>query len=143
MLKPNVTKRISTDYPTINQLTISASYPLFVIEELKGSIEQAMFIPIIDMQKGYYHIGLTDNTINISAFITPFRLYNYTVMPFGMCNVPPTFQRAINYTIQGLEDVMSYLDDLLVTSDSWDVHICRLHSLFSLLDKAGFTIRLD
>lgn len=140
--KPDGTSRLCTDYRKINRVTIPDSYPLPLIEELVDSIGQAKFITKIDMQKGYYQIGLTENAKNISAFITPFGLYNYTVMPFGMCNAPATFQRAINYTIQGLEGVKSYLDDLLVISDSWDVHIRRLRSLFSRLDEAGFTINL-
>ncbi|XP_063585832.1 uncharacterized protein LOC134763205 [Penaeus indicus] len=140
--KSDGTSRLCTDYRKLNKVTIPDSYPLPLIEELVDSIGQAKFITKIDMQKGYYQIGLTDNAKTISAFITPFGLYNYTVMPFGMCNAPATFQRAINYTIQGLEGVKSYLDDLLVISDSWDVHIRRLHALFSRLDEAGFTINL-
>ncbi|XP_047478502.1 uncharacterized protein LOC125031660 [Penaeus chinensis] len=140
--KSDGTSRLCTDYRKLNKVTIPDSYPLPLIEELVDSIGQAKFITKIDMQKGYYQIGLTDNAKIISAFITPFGLYNYTVMPFGMCNAPATFQRAINYTIQGLEGVKSYLDDLLVISDSWDVHIRRLRSLFSRLDEAGFTINL-
>ncbi|XP_047479369.1 uncharacterized protein LOC125032316 [Penaeus chinensis] len=140
--KPDGTSRLCTDYRKLNKVTIPDSYPLPLIEELVDSIGQAKFITKIDMQKGYYQIGLTDNAKIISAFITPFGLYNYTVMPFGMCNAPATFQRAINYTIQGLEGVKSYLDDLLVISNSWDVHIRRLRSLFSRLDEAGFTINL-
>ncbi|MEO0790884.1 MAG: reverse transcriptase family protein, partial [Bacteroidota bacterium] len=140
--KPGGSNRLCTDYRKVNQITVPDSYPLPLIDDLIDSVGQAKFITKIDLQKGYYQIGLTDNAKSISAFITPFVLFQYTVMPFGMINAPATFQGAINYTIQGLEGINSYLDDLLVISDTWEAHVERLKSLFGFLSDAGFTINL-
>ena len=118
--KPNGAFRLCTDYRKVNKVTVPDSYPLPLIDVLIDNVGKSEFLTKIDLQKGYYQIGLTEKAKAISAFITPFGLFQYNVMPFGLCNAPATFQRSINYTIQGLEGVSSYLDDLLVMSTTWD-----------------------
>lgn len=140
--KPDGTFRLCVDYRKVNQVTIQDSYPLPLIDDLVDAIGKAKFLTKIDLQKGYYQIGLTEKAKLISAFITTFGLFQFKVMPFGMCNAPATFQRSINYILHGLEGVSSYLDDLLVKSDTWIDHIARLRSLFLRLAEAGFTINL-
>ena len=120
--KPNGAFRLCTDYRKVNKVTVPDSYPLPLIDVLIDNVGKSEFLTKIDLQKGYYQIGLTEKAKAISAFITPFGLFQYNVMPFGLCNAPATFQRSLNYTIQGLEGVSSYLDDLLVMSTTWDVH---------------------
>lgn len=66
---------------------------------------------------------LTEKARVTSAFITPFGLYKYLVMPFGMRNSPATFQRVMNFTLQGLEGVHVYLDDILILSETWSQHL--------------------
>ena len=63
-------------------------------------------------------------------------------MPFGMHNAPSTFQRIINHVIRDFEGVSTYLDDLLVVSETWEEHLKKLHALFSRLSDAGLTINL-
>lgn len=86
--KPDGSSRFCTDYRKVNQVTVPDSYPLPLIEDLIDVVGKSRFLSKINLQKGYYQIGLTDNAKLISAFITPFGLYQNTVMPFGMCNAP-------------------------------------------------------
>lgn len=86
--KPDGSSRFCTDYRKVNQVTVPDSYPLPLIEDLIDVVGKSRFLSKIDLQKGYYQIGLTDNAKLISAFITPFGLYQYTVMPFSVCNAP-------------------------------------------------------
>ncbi|XP_068249716.1 uncharacterized protein [Palaemon carinicauda] len=96
--------RFCTDYRKINNVTIKDSYPLPLIDDLIDSVGQAKFVTKIDLLKGYYQVGLTEKAKLISAFITPFGLFQYEVMPFGLTNAPSTFQRLVNFIIQDLED---------------------------------------
>ena len=140
--KPDGSSRFCTDYRQVNKVTVPDSYPLPLIEDLIDSVGVAKWVTTIDLLKGYYQIPLSDEARVISAFITPFGLYQYTVMPFGLSNAPATFQRAINYVIQDLEGTAAYLDDLVVTSDDWAQHLTRLRRLMGRLQEAGFTINL-
>ena len=53
----------------------------------------------------------------IAAFITPTSLYSFAVMPFGLCNVPASFQRIMNWVVGDMKDCVVYLDDAVVYSD--------------------------
>lgn len=140
--KPDGSHRFCTDYRRINKVTISDSYPLPLIEDLIDRVGQSRFVTTIDLQKGYYQISLTEKARKISAFITPFGLYHYTVMPFGLCNAPATFQRIINYVIQGLIGIYAYIDDIVIISDTWEQHLSRVTELFQRLKDAGLTVNL-
>lgn len=92
--------------------------------------------------KGYYQIPLSDKAKEISAFITPFGLFQYKVLPFGMYNAPASFQRVMDWVIAGLNGVGAYLDDVVVTGDTLNEHLASLHLLMGRLQKAGLTINL-
>ena len=134
--------RVCTDYRKVNMVTIKDSYPLPRVDDIIDAIGTAKFATKIDLLKGYYQIELSDSAKEISAFITPFGLFEYTVMPFGMSNAPATFQRIINHSIQDLEGAYAYLDDIVVVGDTWDEHFERLHKLLQRLKEVGLTINL-
>ena len=134
--------RFCTDYRKVNQVTIKDSYPLPLIDDIIDSVGQAKFVTKIDLLKGYYQVGLTERAKLISAFITPFGLFQYEVMAFGLTNAPSTFQRLVNFIIQDLEGIYCYLDDILIIAETWKEHVLRLRSLFLRLEAAGLTINL-
>ena len=141
--KPDGTSRLCTDYRKLNEVTIPDAYPLPLLDSLIDVVGESRYLTTIDLQKGYYQLGLTQGAMEKSAFITPFGLFQYRVLPFGMCNAPATFQRTINFVIQDLDGVYAYLDDLLVVSDSWEDHMNKLKQLFHRLAEAGLTINLS
>jgi len=60
---------------------------------------------------------LSERVREIAAFIMPTGLFSYTVMPFGLRNVPATFQRLMNRVVGDLEGCSVYLDDVVIYSD--------------------------
>ena len=124
-------------------MTIKDSFPLPRIIDILDSIGNAVFLTQIDMLKGYYQIPLTDTAKLMSAFITPFGLFQYERLPFGMSNAPATFQRMVNHLIQDLDGVYAYLDDLVVIASTWQEHLTRLRALFAKLREMGLTINLS
>ena len=140
--KPNGQVRLCTDYRKLNNVTIKDSYPLPRIDDIIDAVGKAKFLTQIDMLKGYYQIPLTKKAKLISAFVTPFGLFEYTRLPFGLCNAPATFQRVINTNIQDLDGTYAYLDDILIVSDTWEEHLRRLCALLARLKKIGLTINL-
>lgn len=62
----------------------------------------------------------------MSAFVTPDHFLQFTVMPFGMCNAPATFQRLVNQVLGDVPNCRAYLDDIVVCSTGWLAHITVL-----------------
>ena len=126
----------------MNKVTVPDFYPLPLIENLLDRVGNAPFVTTIYLLKVYYQISVLETAKGILSLITPFSLYQYTVMAFGLSNAPATFQRAIKYITQNLEGTSTYLDYLLVISDSWEEHLVRLRQLMDRLQEAGLSINL-
>ncbi|XP_068204810.1 uncharacterized protein [Palaemon carinicauda] len=140
--KKNGKFRLCTDYRKINNLTIKDSYPLPRIQDIIDQVSNSTYLTQIDLLKGYYQIKLTETAKEISLFITPFGLFSYNVMPFGLANAPATFQRVMSLILQDLEKVFVYLDDIIIASDTWVNHIQKIKEVFSRLKQHGLTINL-
>lgn len=134
--------RMCVDYRKVNSNTKNDSFPLPRIDDCLDRIGSAKFITKLDLLKGYWQVPLSDRAREISAFVTPFGLYECKVMPFGMKNAACTFQRLMNRVICGLEGTEIYIDDLVVYSNDWDTHMLRLRKVFEALRSAGLVVNL-
>lgn len=140
--KPDHTYRFCTDYRKVNGVTKPDSYPLPRIEDCIDQVGAARYVSKFDLLKGYYQVPLTPRAQEISAFITPSGLYSYTRMAFGLRNAPSSFQRLMNRVVAGLEGCAVYIDDVVCYSDTWEVHLARIRSLFERLAAANLTVNL-
>lgn len=134
--------RMCVDYRKVNLHTKNDSFPLPRIDDCIDRIGSAKFITKLDLLKGYWQVPLSDRAREISAFVTPFGLYECKVMPFGMRNAACTFQRLMNRVVCGLEGTEIYIDDLVVHSNDWKTHLLRLSNVFEALRAAGLVINL-
>jgi len=78
-----------------------------------------------------------------TAFITHNGLYEFNVLPFGLCNSPATFQRTMTHILRGLEwDVcLVYIDDLIIFSWTYDKHLRHLEQVFKCLREANVRLK--
>lgn len=96
--------RFITDFRKVNAVTVSDCYPLPRMEDCIDNLGTAKYVSKLDMLKGYWQVPLTERASNISAFATPDNFMQYTVMAFGMCNAPATFQRLVNTVLSGISN---------------------------------------
>lgn len=85
---------------------------------------------------------LSEHARVVSAFTTYDALYACRVLPFGMKNAHACFQRLMNQVTRGLENVVTYIDDVVVFSDSLESHVEHLRALFARLAEAGLVVNL-
>lgn len=110
------------------------------MEDSIDSIGPAVFITKLDLLKGYWQVPLTSRASDISAFVTPDHFLQYTVMAFGMRNVPATFQRLMHMVLGDIPHCNVYLDDVVVYSYTWEEHLHSLAVVFSRLAEASLTL---
>lgn len=117
--------RAIQDYRKLNEGTIKNKYPLPLINELIDKVKDAKFITKLDVRWGYYNIRLREGDEWKAAFRTNLGLFEPTVMFFGLCNAPATFQAFVNTIFKELihrDVVVIYLDDILIFSKDRHSH---------------------
>ena len=142
--KKDGTKRFCVDYRKINYLTITDSHPLPRIDELLEQFRISKWFSSMDLASGYWQIGMKEEDIQKTAFTCAYGLYEFKVMPFGLKNAPPTFQRLMNRLFRPYLDefVVIYIDDILVYSKTFEEHMKHLKIVFEILRKAELKIKL-
>ena len=134
--------RFCVDYRKLNQVAKFDAYPMPRIDEVIDKIGPVKYITTLDLAKGYWQIPLSPESKEKTAFVTPFGLYEFEVMPFGLHNAPATFQRMMDHVFQGCESFAgAYLDDVVIFSLTWEEHLKHLAEVFSRLNEAGLTVK--
>src|SRR5437588_12919396 len=123
--KPDGTLRLCIDYRGLNKITIKIRYPLPLMNELRDRLGKAKFFTKLDLKNGFYLLRIAKGDEWKTAFRCRYGLYEYTVMPFKLCNAPSTFQSMINDIFHDLldEGVVVYLDDILIYNEDEEAHI--------------------
>ena len=99
----------------------------------------------MDLASRYWQVGMKKEDIEKTTFVTPFGLYKFLVMLFGLNYAPGTFQRLMNRVLQDhLGDFIAvYLDDVIIyTKGSFEQHINHIRQVFKALRKANLKIKL-
>ncbi len=119
------------------------AYAMPRMEEMFESIGTASVSSTLDLSKDYWQIPMAADSREKTAFATPFGLYEFELMPFGLHNEAVTFQRTINHVLRGCQKfARSYLDDVVVYSHSWSEHLQHLQEVFERLQQAALTVKL-
>lgn len=141
--KKNGSWRVCGDYRRLNARTIPDRYPLPRIEDVSNILHNKNIFSKIDLQQAYYQIPIAKEDKEKTAVITPFGLFEFNFMPFGLRNAPATFQRFISNVLRGLDFVFYYLDDILIASENEKAHESHLKILFKRMNDFGLKINMS
>ena len=106
------------DYRKLNSVTIDERFPLPLIKDLVDRVARASIYTILDLAWGFWSVPLDEDSIEKTAFVTPFGQFEWLVMPMGLKNAPATFQRIMQLVLDEFEGVATYLDDIVIFNDN-------------------------
>jgi hypothetical protein len=139
--KPNGKSRMVIDYRKLNQKIEIDPVPLPVLHSAFDWFGDAEYFTVIDLNQAYHQIPLKEESKDITSFCTPWNLYRFTRVPFGISVGAQTLTRLLDSIFHDLKFryLFNYLDDVVVYSKTFEEHMTHLQEVFTRLQKAGLT----
>ena len=135
--------RFCVDYRELNSVTRKDAYPLPRIDDTLDTLAGAKWFSTLDLLSGYWQVEMDEADKPKTAFCTPEGLFEFNVMPFGLCNAPATFQRLMDSVLAGLQwsSCLVYLDDIIVIRKTFEDHLRNLAEVFDRLRSANLKLK--
>ena len=135
--------RFCIDYRKVNAVTQKDSYPLPRIDDCLDSLGGNAWFHTLDLASGYWQCEIEEEDRPKTAFATHSGLYQFKVLPFGLCNAPAVFERLMELVLKGLnyERCLCYLDDVVIFGKSFDEAILNLAKVLNRFRKANLKVR--
>ena len=114
--------RFCVDYRRLNDVTEKDACPLPRVDDNLDALAGAKLFSTLDLASGYWQVEMDPHDAEKTAFCTRYGLYQWRVMPFGLCNAPSTFERLMEKVLSGLQwkIALLYLDDIIVFPPQWN-----------------------
>ncbi|KAH9092368.1 hypothetical protein LEN26_018453 [Aphanomyces euteiches] len=135
--KPDSSIRFCIDYRKLNDVTIKDRYPMPRVDDLLVVLGKSKYFSTMDVASGYWNVRMEEESIPKTAFVCKFGLYEWLVMPFGLCNAVPQFERLLEDVLrdQLWMSCLVYLDDVMVFSPDFATHISRLRDVLTAMGE--------
>ena len=134
--------RICGDFSvTVNPVSKLDKYPIPRVEDLFARLRKGKYFSKLDLSQTYQQLPLDEESKKYVVINTHRGLFQYTRLPFGISSAPGIFQRIIESLLQGIDGVVVYLDDILITGSTEEGHLKALDEVLSRLDRAGLRVK--
>jgi len=134
--------RFCVDFRKLNAITKKDSYPIPRIDDMLDRLAGNTWFSSLDLKSGYWQVRIRPEDREKTAFSIGKGLWQFTVMPFGLCNAPATFERLMEEVLQQLINkiCLVYLDDVIIFSEDFEDMLERLEQVFHRLRSANLKL---
>ena len=139
--KSNGEKRLCVDFRALNKITRTYIWPMPRAEDIFAKLGKALYFTTLDLRAGYHHIALDKDSIKKTGFCFPFGKYEYLKVPFGLAQAPAYFQNLMNKVLHGLNFAFSYLDDIIIFSETPEEHLKHIRIVLKRLQSANLKMK--
>jgi len=138
--KADGTWRPCGDFRQLNLQTQPDRYTCPNLADFSSKLAGCTVFSKLDLRKGYHQVPVHPRDVHKTAIITPFGLFEFLRMPFGLRNAGQTFQRLMDEVLVGIPFVFCYLDDVLVASRSHEEHVQHLKTVLERFQEHGLVL---
>ena len=131
--KANGTLRLCVDYRRLNKAIVRKQHMLPTLDEITATLEGAKVFSVLDAESGFHQVPLDIESRHYTNFTTPRGMYRFKRLPFGVACAPEIFQRVVDDILQGLDGVIIYIDDILVSGKDQQEHDRRMQRVLQRL----------
>ena len=128
------------DFRLLDRATVFAAEPMPNPEEIYAKLNKGKYFSTFDFCKGYWQIRMNIEDKENNAFSSTLGLFQFVRMPFGLVNAGATYERMMRKLLSGMQGVANYVDDVIVSSATWEEHMFSLRELFKRVKEASLTM---
>ena len=141
--KRDGSQRFCVDYRKLNNVTKKDAYPIPRIDDTLDTLVGSCWFSTLDLVSGYWQVKVAEQDRKKTAFCVPEGLFEFKVLPFGLNNVPATFQRLMDLVLSGLKwnACLVYLDDVIIFGRTFEEHLFWLKEVFERFREAGLKLK--
>jgi transposase InsO family protein len=142
--KPHGGMRVVLDYRALNDQTFDDKYSIREVQDCIDEIgrKKSKVFSALDLTSGFWQMELDEESKPYTAFSFPgVGRFEWETAPMGLKGSPASFARLMDHVMSGLKDVLTYIDDVLVHTESFDTHLAALEQAFKRLER--FNLKLN